>query len=294
MQFGAGLPITAMSDPGAIRDFAQALDDSGFDVLTSAGHLLGTPAGRYPDRPVPLYAGPFHDPFVVFAYLAAITRRLRFRPSIVILPLYATAIVAKQAAELQQLSSGRFELGAGISWNPAEYAAVGQDFTTRGRRIEEQIEVLRRLWTEPYVTFKGRWHTLDGVGLNRLPPTPIPIWLGGEHERAVRRAARLADGFILLHDSQADLPKVRQYAREAGRDATALGIYARLGVGKGSPETWVNEARELQRVGVTQLGLSTPELQGEAALRRLIEAHSVLDAALASGAEVATANATDG
>src|SRR5215216_7493756 len=125
MQFGAGLPITAMSDPGAIRDFAQALDNTGFDVLTTAGHLLGVAAGRHADRPTPLYAGPFHDPFVVFAYLAAVTRRLRFRPSILILPLYPTAVVAKQAAELQQLSDGRFELGVGISWNAAEYQAVG-------------------------------------------------------------------------------------------------------------------------------------------------------------------------
>src|SRR5437588_6878766 len=166
MQFGAGLPITAMSDPGAIRDYAQALDSSGFDVLTTAGHLLGVAAGRHPDRPTPLYAGPFHDPFVVFAYLAGVTHRLHFRPSILILPLYPTAVVAKQAAELQQVSNGRFELGVGISWNPAEYEAMGQDFATRGQRVAEQIEVLRRFWTEPYVTFEGRWHKLDGVGLN--------------------------------------------------------------------------------------------------------------------------------
>src|SRR6185503_20335540 len=105
-----------------------------------------------------------------------------------------TAVVAKQAAELQHLSEGRFELGVGISWNADEYQAMGQDFATRGRRIEEQIDVLRRLWTEPYVTFSGRWHTLEGVGLNRLPLASIPIWLSGEHDRALRRAARQADG----------------------------------------------------------------------------------------------------
>jgi probable F420-dependent oxidoreductase len=281
MQFGAGLPITAMSDPGAIRDFAQALDSSGFDVLTTAGHTLSVPAGRHADRPTPLYAGPFHDPFVVFAYLAALTRRLRFRPSILILPLYPTAVVAKQAAELQQLSDGRFELGVGISWNAAEYEAVGQDFTTRGRRVEEQIEVLRRLWSEPYVTFKGRWHTLDGVGLNRLPPAPIPIWLGGEHERAMRRAARLADGYVLLHDRARDLPRVREYLREAGRDSGDFRIAARLAVGTGIPEKWIHEAQELQAMGVTQIGLWAPELQGEAALQRIIQARGVLAEALA-------------
>jgi alkanesulfonate monooxygenase SsuD/methylene tetrahydromethanopterin reductase-like flavin-dependent oxidoreductase (luciferase family) len=236
MQFGAGLPITAMDDPGAIREYVQALEDSGFDVLTTAGHLLAVPAGRHPDRPTPLYAGPFHDPFVVFAYLAAITSRIRFRPSLLILPLYPTAIVAKQAAELQQLSRGRFELGVGLSWNAAEYAAVGQDFTTRGRRVEEQIEVLRRLWSEPYVTFTGSWHTLDGVGQAHL--------------------------------------------REAGRDPSTFGIAVRLAVGTGGPEEWIAEAQKLQAMGVTQLGLWTPELRGEAALRRLIEARGVLAEAL--------------
>src|SRR5579859_1716394 len=280
MQFGAGLPITSMRDSGALREYVQALDDSGFDVLTTAGHLLGTAVGRYPDRPTPLYAGPFHDPFVVFAYLAAVTRRLRFRPSVLILPLYSTAIVAKQAAELQQLSNGRFELGVGISWNPAEYEAVGQDFTTRGKRVEEQIEVLRRLWTEPYVTFHGRWHALDGVGLQRVPDTPIPIWLAGEHDRALRRAVRLADGFILLHDHARDLPRIHQALREGGRDARNFGIAARLAVGAADSETWIAQARQLQSMGVTQIGLWTPELHGDDALQRLIEARSVLAQAL--------------
>jgi probable F420-dependent oxidoreductase len=282
MQFGAGLPITAMDDPGAIRDYVQALEDSGFDVLTTAGHLLGVPAGRHPDRPTPLYAGPFHDPFVVFAYLAGLTRRIHFRPSLLILPLYPTAIVAKQAAELQQLSRGRFELGVGLSWNAAEYAAVGQDFGMRGRRVEEQIAVLRRLWSEPYVTFTGDWHTLDNVGLNRLPPVPIPIWLGGEHERALRRAVRLGDGFVALHDHARDVPKVQAYLRESGRDPATFGIAVRLAVGTGEPEAWLAEARALQAMGVTQIGLWTPELRGEAALRRLIEARGVLAAALAT------------
>src|SRR5437763_1564106 len=222
MKFGAGLPITATSDPIALRDYAQALDDAGFDPLTTAGHVLGGPAERYTERPTPASPGPFHDPFVVFGYLAAITNRLHFRPSILILPLYPTALVAKQAAELQQLSSGRFELGVGISWNAAEYQATGQDFSSRGTRLEEPIQVLRKFWTEPYVTFQGRWHSLEGVGLNRLPSPPIPIWMGGNHDKALRRAARLADGFIPLTDPAEVLPRMRAYLAEAGRDADAF------------------------------------------------------------------------
>src|SRR6266852_7355416 len=187
MKYGAGLPLTAAGDNGALRDFVQALDGGGFDLLSVAGHVLSVPAERFTDRPVPTYAGPFHDPFVLFGYLAAITQRLHFRPSILILPLYPTAIVAKQAAELQFLSNGRFELGVGISWNTAEYRALGQDFSSRGRRVEEQIELLKKLWSEPYVSFEGRWHALDGVGLNRLPASAIPIWIGGSDEAVLRR-----------------------------------------------------------------------------------------------------------
>src|SRR5437762_5610802 len=200
MKFGAGLPITATSDPIALRDYAQALDDAGFDLLTTAGHVLGVPAERYTDRPPPTYTGPFHDPFVLFGYLAAITQRVHFRPSILILPLYPAALVAKQAAELQQLSGGRFELGVGISWNAAEYQALGQDFSSRGARLDEQITVLRKLWTDPYVTFHGRWHTLEGVGLNRVPDTPTPIWIGRRDERALRRVASAGDGVVPLGD----------------------------------------------------------------------------------------------
>jgi probable F420-dependent oxidoreductase len=281
MQFGAGLPITAMSDAIALRDFTQALDGAGFDVLTSAGHLLGVPAERFPDRPVSTYTGPYHDPFVAFGYLSALTQRIHFRPNILILPLYPTAIVAKQSAELQQLSNGRFELGIGISWNTAEYQALGQDFSTRGRRLEEQVHVLRQLWTQPYVTFSGRWHELEGVGLNRPTTVPIPIWIGGADDRVLRRAARVADGFMPLTDPFAVIPRVQEYVREAGRDPAYFGFTGRVAAGADGPDAWVDAARKLAAIGVTQLTLSTPpDLQGDAALKRLIEARNTLAAAL--------------
>jgi probable F420-dependent oxidoreductase len=270
--------LTAASDPDAIRTFAQALDAAGFDVLTVSGHVLSAEAGRFADRPSVTYAGPFHDPFVLFGYLSGITQRLHFRPNVLILPLYATAIVAKQAAELQLLSGGRFELGVGLSWNPAEYAALGQDFTTRGRRLEEQITVLRKLWSEPYVTFQGRWHTFDAVGLNRLPSTPIPIWIGaGSDERALRRVARFADGFLPLGDPAEPMARVRQFMAEDGRDASGFGLTGRLIAGSEGAPAWLNAARVLQGVGVTQLNITAPpDLAPPAALERIIEAKQAL------------------
>lgn len=282
MRFGAGFGLTAGDDPTALRAFAQRLDQAGFDLLTVSGHLLSVAAGRYSDRPTATYAGPFHDPFVLFGYLAAVTQRLRFRTSILILPLYATTIVAKQSAELQMLSGGRFELGVGISWNPTEYRAVGQDFTNRGRRLEEQVLVLRRLWSEPLVRFSGRYHQLDDVGLQRVPAQPIPIWMGGTNdERVLRRVARLADGFIPLGDPAEPLARLRQYLAEAGRDVAGFPLAGRLLAGPGGPEAWVESARGLQALGVSDLMLAAPpDLPPAEALERLVEARAALERAL--------------
>jgi probable F420-dependent oxidoreductase len=282
MKFGAGLPLAAADDIVALRDYVQALDGAGFDLLTAAGHVLSSPVGRWPDRPTPTYVGPFHDHFVLFGYLAAITTRLHFRPSILILPLFPTALVAKQAAELQTLSNGRFELGVGISWNTAEYHAMGQDFTNRGRRMAEQLEVLRRLWSEPYVSFVGRYHTLDQVGLNRLPAKQIPIWVGsGTSDVVLRRAARLADGWTPMGDPTEVMPRLRQFVEEAGRDPKTFGLTARVVVGDGGPAAWVESARKAEALGATYITLSTPpDVTGEAVLKRLIEAREVLANAL--------------
>jgi probable F420-dependent oxidoreductase len=282
MKFGAGLPITAADDTATLRDFVQALDSAGFDVLTTAGHVLSSPAGRFADRPAPTYAGPFHDPFVLFGYLAAITTRLHFRPSILILPLFPTGLVAKQAAELQYLSNGRFELGAGISWNPSEYQALGHEFTNRGRRLAEQLEVLRRLWDEPYVSFNGRYHTFDQVGLNRLPTQRIPIWVGsGTTDVVLRRAARLADGWIPLGDPTDVVPRLKELLAEAGRDASTFGLTMRVMVGPGGPEAWIEAARKAKALGATYLTLSPPpDVTGHAVLDRLLEARQTLAGAL--------------
>jgi probable F420-dependent oxidoreductase len=280
MKFGAALPITATDDTLTLRDYVQALDGAGFDLLTTSGHVLAVPPGSEPDRPTPTYAGPFHDPFVLFGYLAAITQRVHLRPTILILPLYPTALVAKQAAELQQLSNGRFELGVGLSWNATEYRALNQDFSTRGARVEEQIQVLRMLWSEPFVSFQGTWHTLDNVGLNRLPAQPIPIWMGGTaSEKVLRRVARLADGWIPLMDPTEAMPRLRQYVAEAGRDAATFGLTVRLMAGPSGPSAWHQSARNFKQLGATHVTIAAPpELQGMALIERLIDAKQALAA----------------
>jgi alkanesulfonate monooxygenase SsuD/methylene tetrahydromethanopterin reductase-like flavin-dependent oxidoreductase (luciferase family) len=219
---------------------------------------------------------------VLFAYLAAITRRLAFRPSILILPLFPTALVAKQAAELSLLSGGRFQLGAGISWNPVEYAALNQDPRTRGRRLEEQITVLRLLWTEPFPTFNGRWHHLDRIGLNRLPRSPIPILLGsGIDDAVLRRVARLADGWLPTGDPTEPMTRLRGFLAEAGRDPATFSLTSRITAGPEGPVACIAAPRRRQAIGGTDFVVGAPpDLPPAQALDRVITAKNTLAAAL--------------
>jgi probable F420-dependent oxidoreductase len=282
MQYGSGLPITAFSDAGAVKAYAQALEAAGFDFTSTSGHVLGQPPGTNPQRPERQYVGPFYDPFVTFSYLAAVTQRLRFITGILILPAWPTVLVAKQAAELALFSGGRFELGVGISWNAAEYQALGQNIRDRGRRIEEQIEVLRLLWSQPFVTFDGHYHKLDKVGLNRASLPRIPVWFGSESgEKALRRVAKLADGWMSLGDPTPDLPRLRQYMQEAGRDPATLMVRGPLLAGDGGDVAWVATGRKLQAAGVTHINITAPlDLAPAQALSRITEARRVLAEAL--------------
>ncbi|MDH6293077.1 LLM class F420-dependent oxidoreductase [Rhodococcus opacus] len=201
MQIGVVYPQTELGgDPNAVGRFGKAVENLGFDHLLAYEHVLGavhadrTPklVGTYTER------DPFHDPFVMFAYLAGITERIGFATGVMVLPQRQTALVARQATDVDLLSGGRLRLGVGVGWNHVEYEALGPDFRTRGARQEEQIELLRRLFTEPVVDFKGRFHRVDRASLQPKPLRPIPIWLGGAGEAAFDRAARLADGFIFF------------------------------------------------------------------------------------------------
>ena len=201
MQIGVVYPqIELRGDPGAVRLIGRAVEDLGFDHLLAYDHVLGAVhAGRTPRLTGPYTErDPFHDPFVMFAYLAAITQRIGFATGVLVLPQRQTALVARQAADVDLLSGGRLRLGIGVGWNHVEYEALGQDFRTRGARQEEQIKLLRLLFTEPVVDFSGRFDRVDRAALMPKPSRSIPIWLGGHGEVAFDRAARLADGFIFF------------------------------------------------------------------------------------------------
>jgi probable F420-dependent oxidoreductase len=265
------------TDPVAIRDFAQAVEGAGFDYLLTYDHVTGAHPDRFAgasiagfSAPPYVHDSPFHEPFVLFAYLAGLTRRLELVSSVLILPQRQTALVAKQAAEVDMLSGGRLRLAVGVGWNFAEYESLGADFHTRGRRLEEQILVMRKLWTEPLVTFAGRWHTLDRVAMAPRPSRPLPIWIGGgAGDQLLRRVARLADGWMPLlppaEDAAAAVTRLHALLREEGRDPASFGLDARIRA-TGDPADWVSAARRWRSLGATHLCLNsvargTPPMQ---------------------------------
>jgi probable F420-dependent oxidoreductase len=255
MRSGVTLPwkeITA--DPQAVKDFAQAAEELGYAHILVAEHILGMDMRSRPDW----YANAsldtmFHEPFVLLGYLAAVTTRIGLATSVLALPQRQTALVAKQAAEVDVLSRGRLRLGVGVGWVPDEFQALNADFTTRGRRIEEQITVLRLLFTQESVTFHGRWHTLEAVGINPLPiQRPIPIWLGGDADVTLRRVAAMGDGWLPVmtpDEARPMIERLHNYAREAGRDPAEIGVEAFIFVADASPDEWVGQAQAWQELG---------------------------------------------
>ena len=200
MKLGVKFPHDeAGIDPSAIRDYAQAVDDLGFDYLIASDHVVGAdPQGRgAPWLATYTNEHAIHEPFVLFSFMAGVTRRITFATSVLVLPQRQTVLVAKQAAALDVVSGGRLWLGVGVGWNTVEYEALGVNFRSRGARLEEQISVMRALWTQQVVSFNGRYHRITGAGLNPMPiQRPIPIWMGGATDRALDRAGRLADGWF--------------------------------------------------------------------------------------------------
>jgi len=264
MRYGVVFPQTEIGkDPSAIRDFAQAAEELGYHHLLAYDHVVGAnPASRPGWRPPYTYKDMFHEPFVLFGYLAGLTKRIELVTGVIILPQRQTVLVAKQAAALDVLSGGRLRLGIGIGWNPVEYEALGENFKNRGRRSEEQVEVMRKLWTQELVTFEGEWYKITDAGLNPLPiQRPIPIWFGGGHDQTLRRVARLGDGWFPLlgpdDKCRAMIEKIRAYTREAGRDPRSVGIEGRIMIGQGSPEQWTKEIQAWKELGATHVTANT-------------------------------------
>jgi probable F420-dependent oxidoreductase len=283
MRVGVVFPQTEIgTDPAGVRAYAEAVEGLGFTHLTSYDHVLGADPAGHPGFSGPYTAGSiFHEPLVLYGYLAAVAPTLELVTGIVILPQRQTALVAKQAAEVDILTGGRFRLGVGQGWNAVEYEALGMDWATRGPRMEEQIELLRRLWQEPVLSFEGRFHTITAAGINPLPvQRPIPIWMGGSSVPALKRIARLADGYFPLRTPLEEgwagtFERMREWRREAGRDPGDLGIEARIDVATGTPEEWHGAAEEWRALGATHLSINTMRggLEGpEAHIHRIAEA----------------------
>jgi probable F420-dependent oxidoreductase len=283
MRVGVVFPQTEIgSDPAVIRDFAQTAEALGYHHILAYDHVLGAdPAQRPGWRPAYTYLDAFHEPFVLFGFLAGVTAKIQFTTGVIILPQRQTVLVAKQAAALDVLSNGRVRLGIGIGWNPVEYEALGTNFQDRGLRSEEQVHVLRELWTRELVTLEGRWHTITAAGLKPMPvQRPIPIWFGGSDERVLKRAAQLGDGWfpLLGPDTKCRgmIERLRAYARDAGRDPDAFGVEGRIALGEdidtsGARQRWLEQIAAWNSLGASHVSLNTMKtgLQGAAHIKAL-------------------------
>jgi probable F420-dependent oxidoreductase len=262
MRIGVVFPQTELGgDVGAVRAYAQGAEELGYQHVMCYDHVVGADPEVYKgwNGPYDVHTT-FHEPMVLYGYLAAITS-LELVTGIIILPQRQTVLAAKQAAEVDLLSNGNFRFGVGIGWNQVEYEALGQDFRTRGKRLEEQITLMRRLWTEQTVTFEGRFDQVVGAGIAPRPvQRPIPIWLGAQSPRAYERAGRLADGWFPQMSPGPRLDEARrvveQAAAEAGRDPARLGMDGRL-VWRDDRESVAAELRQWQDAGATHVSINT-------------------------------------
>ncbi|WP_375482942.1 LLM class F420-dependent oxidoreductase [uncultured Mycobacterium sp.] len=263
MRIGVVFPQTEIgADAGAVRAYAEQVEGLGFNHLLAYDHVVGADPNIHVgwDGPYDLHST-FHEPLVMFGYLAAVTTSLELVTGIVILPQRQAVLVAKQAAEVDLLSRGRLRLGVGLGWNAVEYQALGEDFSTRGRRCEEQVDLMRRLWTEETVTYRGRWHQVTGAGLAPLPlQRPIPVWFGASSPRAYRRAGRLADGWFPMVGPGPQLDEalrlVHQAATEAGRDPAQIAMEGRVSW-RGNPEQLVHDVRRWAAAGASHVSINT-------------------------------------
>ena len=289
MRYGVFFPTAKIgNDPATLKRFATGVEGQGYEYIAAPDHVVQ--AGK------PIEEGwraqytrdfPHHEPLLLFSFMAAATERIRFQTAVLILAQRQAVLVAKQAAQLDVLSGGRAELGIGIGWNELEFTALEQSFRNRGRRVEEQIDVLRRLWTEELVTFKGQWHQIEEAGLAPMPvQRPIPLWIGAFEARAVNRAGRLADGWLVnprLGPGDEETSRLihiyHQGAAEAGRDPANLGLGATVHLGDRGANAWVDEVGAWRERGATQITART-STSDYAALEQHLDAFAAFQEAV--------------
>ena len=247
-----------------MKDFAQAAEALGYEHLLVFDHVLGADASRRAEWNRPYSSVDlFHEPFVLFGYLAAVTEKIELCTGIIILPQRQTALVAKQTAEVDVLTGGRLRLGIGVGWNEVEYEALGQDWGNRGRRSAEQVEVLRLLWTQEVVNYEGRYHRITHAGINPLPvQRPIPVWFGGGAPQVVRRIARMGDGWFPQFQpdaaGQERIGELRALAEGYGRKAADIGIEGRVALADSdNADDWNRLAAAWDEAGATHLSVNT-------------------------------------
>jgi probable F420-dependent oxidoreductase len=264
MKYGVVFPQTEIgSDPGAVREYAQAAEELGYENIIVFDHVLGANAESRPGwSGAYRHTDSFHEPFVLYGFLARITETIGLTTAVIILPQRQTVLAAKQAAAIDVLSNGRLRLGIGTGWNAVEYEALGENFHDRGRRSEEQIALMRELWTNELVTFNGRWHTVTDAGLNPLPvQRPIPVWFGGKADQVVKRVAETGDGWFPLFppndEGREPFDRMREMATAAGRDPAHIGIESFIGHRGRPPDEWVADVKTWTDMGATHLSVNT-------------------------------------
>jgi probable F420-dependent oxidoreductase len=264
VRIGAVLPqIELPPDASETRRYFEHLDRDGYAHVLAYDHVLGADTSVRPGWSGAYAAtDPFLEVLTALSWAAGFTERLEMVTGVLILPQRQTALVAKQAATLDMLSGGRLRLGVGIGWNKVEYDGLNETFGNRGRRLEEQIDVLRALWTEPIVTFEGRWHQIDHAGILPMPvQRPIPVWIGASAEVAIRRAARMADGFFPQGAPGERMDRMMGWLFDeldrAGRDRASFGLEPRISVATGTPDDWRRQAAYWRECGVSHLSLVT-------------------------------------
>ena len=271
MKAGVVFPQTEIgADPVAVRDYVQAVESLGYAHMMASDHVLGADTNQHANWEGSYTSeSMFHEPFVLFGYLAGVTTTLELVTAVLILSQRQTALVAKQAAEVDLLTGGRLRLGVGVGWNHVEYEALNQDFSNRGRRYAEQIPLLREFWTNDVVGFDGKYHKVDHAGVNPLPvQRPIPIWMGAgaranpvPTDRVLRRVASLADGWFPQmqpgDDAKFTVERLQTFLSEVGRESSSMGMEPRINLADGNPEIWQAHANAWQSMGATHVSINT-------------------------------------